>query len=107
MCPDDINSVAEWLNTQPEKLNFRKEILPISLFEPQIHECLSTYLEFPEDEDRTHQILTRLRGGEAPYPIFVEDNDKTLFVLEGRHRIVAFYQHGLTEVEVMFASVIK
>ena len=65
---------------------------------------LGTYDEFPEDEARTRKILKALQSGEPVLPVFVEDGDTTHFIMEGRHRIVAFIQSGLSEIPVAFVS---
>ena len=102
--PGDIEDVSQWLRVPVSELRFRSEILSIEVFREQISECLSTYDEFSDDARRMRDILAALKRGEGALPVFVEDGDESMFILEGRHRIVAFSEFGLTQVEVMFAS---
>lgn len=45
-----------------------------------------------------------LKNGEKPIPIYVEKDDPHNFIMEGRHRIVAFYLMGFKDVEVARCS---
>lgn len=100
----DLKDVGEWLDTSVDNIKVELKREPISKFEKQIKEMYSTYDEFPKDEKRTNKILNQLkRGGEA-LPIYVEKNDKNLFVMEGRHRMVAFWLHKMKEIPVAYVS---
>lgn len=64
----------------------------------------ATYEEFPEDEIRTRRIYELLKAGGSVNPAYIEDGDKSLFVMEGRHRIVAFLWLGMTEINICFCK---
>ena len=101
----DLKDVAGWMNTTPDKINVVVKQEPIERFIEQIREMYSTYDEFSEDEQRTNRILKLLKRGAQPLPIYVEANDPDLFVMEGRHRMVAFWLAGMTTIPVAYTSV--
>jgi pyrimidine deaminase RibD-like protein/GNAT superfamily N-acetyltransferase len=100
----DLNDVAKWMATTPDKIKIVVKQEPIAKFIRQIREMYGTYDEFPEDEERTNRILRLLKRGEQPMPIYVEANDPDLFVMEGRHRMVAFWLAGMKTIPVAYAS---
>ena len=100
----DLKDVAEWLNTTPDQLSIEVKQEPIEKFIKQIREMYGTYLEFPKDEKRTDRILKLLKRGADPLPIYVEAGDPHLFVMEGRHRMVAFWLAGMKTIPVAYAS---
>ena len=73
-------------------------------YKNQAIEMLGTFDEFPKDERRMNKILKMLKNGEKPMPIYVEKDDPHNFIMEGRHRIVAFYLMGFKDVEVARCS---
>ena len=101
----DLKDVADWMNTTPDKLDVVVKQEPIEKFIKQIREMYGTYDEFPEDEQRTNRILKLLKRGAQPMPIYVEANDPDLFVMEGRHRMVAFWLAGMKTIPVAYVSV--
>lgn len=101
----DLKDVADWLDTTPNKLKVEVKQEPIEKFIKQIHEMYGTYDEFPEDEKRTNHILKLLKRGAQPLPIYVAANDPDLFVMEGRHRMVAFWLAGMKTIPVAYATV--
>lgn len=104
----DINDVKDWMNVKDvNELNIEKTYLSIDLFNNQVKEMESTYLEFPKDKKRSLKILKELQSGKKPEPIYIEKNDPSLFIMEGRHRIVAFKWFDLKEVPVMLISIKK
>ncbi len=102
----DLKDVADWMNTTSDKLDVVVKQEPIEKFIKQIREMYGTYDEFPKDEKRTNRILKLLKRGAKPLPIYVEANDPDLFVMEGRHRMVAFWLAGMTTIPVGYVSVI-
>lgn len=96
----DLKDVAEWLNTTVDNLEIEYKKEPIDLYEKDATEMLATYDEFPKDKKRTDKIIKILKKGGDPLPIYVEKDDKHNFVMEGRHRIIAFYLLGYKEVLV-------
>ncbi len=51
-----------------------------------------------------NKIKKIIMEGNTLYPIFVEADDKDFFILEGRHKIVSFYECGLLKVPVIFVK---
>ena len=101
----DLKDVADWLDTTPNKLKVEVKQEPIEKFIKQIREMYGTYDEFPKDEKRTNRILKLLKRGAQPLPIYVAANDPDLFVMEGRHRMVAFWLAGMKTIPVAYATV--
>lgn len=104
MAPDDLRAVAKWLKCQPSELVSRTETLSIESFRNHIESCKASYVHFPLEERRTQKIRRSLQKREPAFPVFVEEGDSDLFILEGRHRIVAFYDFGMKVVDVVFVS---
>lgn len=100
----DLKEVGEWLGTSADNVKVELKREPISKFEKQIKEMHGTYDEFPKDARRTNKILNQLKRGEEVLPIYVEKNDKHLFVMEGRHRMVAFWLNKMKEIPVAYVS---
>jgi hypothetical protein len=100
----DINNVAEWLNTTSNNLIIEIKQEPISKFLTQILEMFDTYKEFPNDAKRTNKIVKNIKQFGKLYPIYVEKNDQHLFVMEGRHRMVAFWLLKLDIIPVAYVS---
>ena len=98
---DDINNVCEWFRDSTVRLEFKME--NINKFKNKIDEMESTLNEFPEDLYRIEHILTAIMLKDDPiYAIFVDKRDN--FILEGRHRIVAFSRLNLTEIPFYYVS---
>ena len=100
----DLVSVAEWLNAKPDQIEVNIKQEPIDKFLEQIKEMHGTYDEFPKDARRTVKIVKLLKQGATPLPIYVEQGDHSLFVMEGRHRMVAFWQLGMKMIPVAYVS---
>lgn len=96
----DLKDVAQWLRTTVEDLDieFKKESM--DLYAKDAKEMYESYDEFPNDKKRTDKIIKLLKQGKNPLPIYVETNDEHNFVMEGRHRMVAFYLLGYKEILV-------
>ncbi len=101
---EDLASVAQWLSAAPDQIEVHIKQEPIDKFLGQIKEMHGTFSEFPKDERRTNKILRLLKQGATPMPMYVEQGDKDLFVMEGRHRMVAFWLAGMTTVPVAYVS---
>lgn len=100
----DLVSVAEWMGAKPDEITVHIKHEPIDKFIRQIKEMHGTFSEFPKDERRTNKILRLLKQGATPMPMYVEQDDPDLFVMEGRHRMVAFWLAGMKTVPVAYAS---
>jgi hypothetical protein len=104
----DLESIALWLNVESVShvdVNIKK--IDIKTFENQIKEMEDSYKEFPLEKKRTQKILEKLNNGEMPQPIYVNKDDPHNFIMEGRHRIVAFKWFGLNEILVAEVSEYK
>lgn len=100
----DIQHVSEWFGCSVSEVEVLIKVEPISIFKAQIEEMKSTFEEFKEDKFRTDRIVSLLiEGGKESY-LYVEKEDPTKFVMEGRHRMVAFDLIGLKEVTVAYCS---
>lgn len=99
----DLNEVCGWLGVAcPDDIRTEFVTRPTADFISQIKEMLNTYDEFPEDARRTQRIINAIRSGKPAQPVYIEQGDHDLFIMEGRHRIVAFYLLGITEVTVCY-----
>lgn len=101
---DDLHSVAEWFDTSADNIKVDMKQEPIDKFLKQIKEMYSTYDEFPKDAIRIDDIVKILKRGGHPLPIYVAADDPDLFVMEGRHRMVAFWLVGLKTIPVAYVS---
>lgn len=100
---EDLKNVSEWFSTGVENvLVVETKNEPIKLFINDIIDCLNSYDEFPEDEERTQKIIKDIRSTGEIYPVYVEEKDANHFIMEGRHRMVAFYLLGYTEIPVSY-----
>ena len=100
----DVKDVGEWLNKPIEEIKYYYKEEPITMFRDTIEEMESTYDEFIDERDRTEHIVDLLENGNPPMAIFIELNDKDNFIMEGRHRIVAFSWFGLDKVPVVYVE---
>lgn len=102
---DDLIHVAQWFgDSDTQQIITRFAIVPITTFDAQITQMQATYTTFPADKKRTQAIVRRLRAGEPMQPIYIEEDDPSFFVMEGRHRLVAFYWQGIPTVTVCFCK---
>ena len=101
----DIADAAEWINTTPANLQIEHTQEPIEKYLTQIKEMYGTFDEFPQDKQKTNKIIKLIKAGAPVYPIYVEKGDSDLFVMEGRHRMVAFWLLGMKTIPVAYVSV--
>jgi dsDNA-binding SOS-regulon protein len=97
---EDVNAIGLWLKKNINDINYILKYEPINKFQQEINDMENSYSKFPKEKKRTEIILNILRNGEDIKPIFYEDRYD--FILEGRHRIVAFKLFGLKEVPVIY-----
>ncbi len=103
----DCQDVAEWLHTTPDNLSIEIVQEPIEKFITQIKEMYHTYDEFPKDAKRTRKIIQAIKQGGKILPIYVERNDPHKFVMEGRHRMVAFWLLKINIIPVAYVTKIN
>lgn len=104
----DLQSIALWLNVESVgHVHVKIKKIHIDTFEKQINEMEETYKEFPLEKKRTQKIFDKLNNGEMPQPIYVGKDDPNNFIMEGRHRVVAFKWFGLNEIIVAEVSELK
>jgi hypothetical protein len=100
---EDLKNVSEWLDKDIENINFEFEWEDINKFKKQIEE-MENVMEYElEDLEKVENILSLLQKEEIPYAIFVNKSDN--FILEGRHRIVAFHLFGMKLVPIYYVSI--
>lgn len=104
---EDLKHIAQWLNTQVENVNIEYTKESMDLYRQDAIDMLKSYDEFPKDKKRTDKIIRLLKKGESSLPMYVAKNDHNNFVMEGRHRMVAFYLLGYQEVLVARVEVKK
>ena len=100
----DIKYVGEWLNKPIQEIKYYYKEEPITMFINTIKSMESTYDEFVDERYRTEYIVDLLEDGNKPMAIFIELNDENNFIMEGRHRIVAFSWFGLNKVPVIYVQ---
>lgn len=103
----DLADVAKWLKCKPQQLGLRKASLPAELFRELVSGLVESYDHFPAEKHRMEKILKEVERGAPLLPVFIEEDDPENFIMEGRHRIVAFLMAGVTTVPVLFASKLK
>lgn len=99
----DLAAVAEWMRGHDVALRLAME--PMAGFAEVAARLLATHADFPRDKARAARIVRLLEAGAPPWPIFVDEEDG--FVLEGRHRVVAFHMLGLAEIPVVRVSKVE
>lgn len=82
-------------------------MVPVQVFAKTAQEMLGTYGEFPKDAARTQKISKLLNQGSPTYPVFIADADPDNFIMEGRHRIVAFWKAQMPRIPVFYVSLDK
>lgn len=105
--PDDLRDVAAWMRCPTNALDLTVAHEPIAPFMSQVREMLASYDLFPHEARRTQRIERGLNTGEPMRPIYIEADDPHRFILEGRHRIVAFHRLGRETVPVCRVRVRK
>lgn len=100
----DVKDVGEWLNKPIDEIKYYYKEEPITMFKDTIDEMESTYYEFIDERDRTEHIVDLLKSENPPMAIFIQLNDRDNFIMEGRHRIVAFSWFGLDRVPVIYVE---
>jgi hypothetical protein len=100
--PNDIVDVAEWMGKPVDMLSFRFKYEPISKFIDVINELENSYPDFPSEKARTKKIYKSINNGSPLYAIFVDEKDN--FILEGRHRVVAFKWLGVDTIPVIYVK---
>lgn len=100
--PGDMQAVCEWMGVSRDALRLVERNESIDRFASQIDSMLASYAHFPDEFRRTKAVLRALKSGEPALPVFVEEGGD--FIMEGRHRIVAFHLLGLESVPVITVS---
>lgn len=109
-----LSNVAKWLKVDVDDLNIEIKDEPITKFNSQIDAMLVARkakpishrekLQLVSDNERTNKILNLLQQGAQKFPVFVEKNDPYNFILEGRHRLIAFYLNHEKIIPVAYVS---
>ena len=104
---EDVEGAASWVGFDSDNFMRARFILkqePFELFREQVSQMESSYKDFPEDAERAKKIFKILKDGGVPKPVFVELGDNDHFILEGRHRIVAFKWMGLHTIPTLYIT---
>ncbi len=100
----DVELLARWMKTDHENLYIDLTHEPITKFSEQIQELKLHYVDFPKEAERTNKIVNTIKNGAPCLPVYVERNDPNHFIMEGRHRIVAFQILGIHTIPVAYVS---
>jgi len=101
----DLQSIALWLNVENvSQIAITMKSMSIDIFKHHIESMEASYEKFPLEEKRTKKIFSKIKNGAQPQPIFIEKNDPDNFIMEGRHRLVAFKWLGIQEVLIAEVS---
>lgn len=97
--------VCQWMKVDNlAKLHFTIEKQPINRFISQIEEMEASYPLFPKELKRTQRIIQEINKSSILFPVYIDRNDSSLFVMEGRHRLVAFKRMGFSVIPVAVVS---
>jgi hypothetical protein len=101
----DVQSVAEWLRCDPSEVSISPCWMPIHQHRDAVENMLASYEYLPKERERTNRILDLLLdSGEPLQPVFIAAGDAERFVMEGRHRLVAFWEAGLRYIPVALVT---
>jgi hypothetical protein len=92
----ELRFLKEWTNTT--NIVFEYCLLNICMFDKQIVEMQSSYAKFPKEKRRKDRILKTIQKTGELWPVYIEAKDCHHFIIEGRHRIVAFKEAGITRI---------
>jgi len=95
----DLADVAKWMECGIEELSLCMAEEPMAGYSELAARLLDSHRDFPDDARRTRRILRLLKEGERQLPVFVDDRDG--FLMEGRHRVVAFKMAGVESLTVV------
>lgn len=95
-----LKSVKWMSGASLDQFEVQFSVESIEMFRSQIDEMVESYNTYLKDKSRMKKILLDLKGGHRALPVFIEYGDPTNFIIEGRHRIVAFDQLGMPKVMV-------
>ena len=98
----ELKNVQTWLSS--EEVSFEEGLIEQLYLKNQIKEMLGTFEEFPEDKDRVDNIISEIKETTVLLPVYIEKNDDSFFVMEGRHRMCAHYLIGIKHIPVLFCS---
>lgn len=97
----DLHKAVKWMQgVSLEECEVQISVEDINIFRKQIDEMIESYPAYPNDRKRMKKIMHDLQEGARALPVFVEADDPNNFIIEGRHRIVAFDQLGMKKVIV-------
>jgi hypothetical protein len=100
---NDLIDIGLWMKTPPENLKYKLKMESIEKFKYTAEGMLETYQTFPQDAKRTNRIVKILNKTKRMLPIFV--NPDTNFIMEGRHRIVAFLLTNAKIIPVVYVFI--
>lgn len=102
----DYFHVRDWLGCESvSDIKFEKIDIDIEIFKEQIDD----FYNFNEEEDleRVEKIKNKLKDGKELWPIYIDKNSESNFILEGRHKIIAAYELDYKKIPIIKADIIK
>ena len=97
----DLQKSVKWMSgASLDSCEISISIQSIEVFRKQIDEMTASYTAFPKDRARMKKIMQDIKDGARALPVFVEADDEHMFIIEGRHRVVAFDQLKMKKVIV-------
>ena len=99
----DLKAAAAWFNVEPSEIGYKLVYEPIEKFQKD-KTRLETLDQYPGDLKRVRRIARELRKNGRLLPVFVEEDDPEMFIIEGRHRILAFWIVGQKEIPVVYVN---
>lgn len=99
----DLIAVSSWLRAEDSDIAYKIAYEPITKFTKD-KERLKSLSKFPKDLKRVKAIAGQLRKTGKLLPVFIEEDDPDMFIIEGRHRILAFWLTGQREIPVVYVN---
>jgi hypothetical protein len=105
----DVRNILDWLKIEnPDNVQFRYDELPVvGILGTNIKQRMDSLDKFPESKKRVDKILKKLENGQHSFPIYIEEGDPHLFIMEGRHRAIAFILNGMDKIPVFFVKILR
>lgn len=97
----NLPNAVKWMSgISIDQCEVKLSVESIEIFRDQIDDMVEDFTAYPKERSRMKRIMVSLKEGERALPVFVDANDPTHHIIEGRHRVVAFDQLGMTKVIV-------
>jgi tRNA nucleotidyltransferase/poly(A) polymerase len=96
------NNLAQWLKAKDvNQLKYSLKYLSITDFVDSVRARIPAMTG--SDRNKVNKIKREIKSkGGFILPVYIEHGDNYKFILEGRHRIIAFYELGIKNIPVVF-----